>query len=139
MMEHSTYHKLLRISIAVSLCVLLFQSGIVHPLTAQLSTQTARYMANAVGVTVGVAPTELNQITADLTKREVALATREKEVQAREISVSIAPGGATISQTTMTFVLSTVVFILLVLMILNYVLDFMRARRMRAFTTSVIQ
>ena len=136
MLEFSTYHKVLRVSVAVLTCVVLFQSGIVHPITAQLSGQTARYMANAVGVTVGVAPTELNQITADITKREVALAAREKDVQAREINVGIAPGGAMITQSTMTFVLATAVFILLVLMILNYILDFMRARRLRSVSTS---
>jgi hypothetical protein len=137
-MEQTTYHKLLRVSSVVFTCVLLFQSGVVHPITAQLSRETAHYMANAVGVTVGVEPTELNQITADITKRENALAAREKDVQAREISVGIAPGGATITQTTMTFVLSTVVFILLVLMILNYVLDFVRARRIRALQSKLV-
>ena len=135
MMEHTTYHKVLRVSIAVVTCVLLFQSGVVHPITAQLSNQTGRYMANAVGVTVGVAPTELNQITADLTKREVALAAREKDVASREITVGIAPGGAPITQTTMTFILAAALFILLVLVILNYVLDFLRARRLYAAQT----
>jgi hypothetical protein len=86
-------------------------------------------MANAVGVSVGVVPTELNQMTADLTKRESALALREQDVQAREISVGIAPGGALVSQSTMTFIIAVTLFILLVLMILNYVLDFVRARQ----------
>jgi hypothetical protein len=129
MMEYTTYHKLLRVSLAVSVCVLLFQSGAIYPITATLTTETAQYMANAVGVSVGVVPTELNQITADLTAREVALAAREKDVQAREISVGIAPGGALLSQRTMTFVIASVLFILLVLVVLNYILDFLRARR----------
>ena len=137
-MEYSTYHKLLRISSAVCTCVLLFQSGVVHPITAQLSRQTTQYMANAVGVTVGVVPTELSQITADITKRENALAVRERDVQAREISVGIAPGGSMVTQTTMTFVLAVVVFVLLVLMILNYVLDFARARRLVVEQTKTV-
>ncbi len=138
MMEHSTYHKILRVSIAVMSGVLLFQSGLIHPITTQLSSETARYMANAVGVTVGVDPTELNQITSDLTKREIALAAREKDVQAREISVGLAPGGATVSQATMTFILATVLFFLLVLVVLNYILDFMRARRLPVARSTVV-
>ena len=138
MMEHSTYHKILRVSIAVMSCVLLFQSGIVSPITAQLSERTTQYMANAVGVTVGVDPTELNQITSDLTKREVALAAREKDVQAREISVGIAPGGALVSQATMTFILAGVLFFLLILVVLNYILDFMRARRSPGLQSTVV-
>ena len=118
--------------------VLLFQSGLIHPITTQLSSETARYMANAVGVTVGVDPTELNQITSDLTKREIALAAREKDVQAREISVGLAPGGATVSQATMTFILATVLFFLLVLVVLNYILDFMRARRLPVARSTVV-
>jgi hypothetical protein len=109
---------------------LLFQSGIINPITAELSNETTRNMANAVGVTVGVSPTELNQLTADVTKRETALALREQDVQAREISVGIRPGGAAISQSTLTFIIAVTLFILLVLMVLNYVLDFVRARRL---------
>jgi len=134
MLEHSTYHKLLRISCAVVAAVLLFQSGVVSETTAKLSLQTQQYVANAVAVSVGVEPTELNQLTANLTKRELALAQREKDLQAREISIGIAPGGAMISQATTTFVLAIVLFILLVLVILNYVLDFLRARRGRSLT-----
>jgi hypothetical protein len=89
-------------------------------------------MANAVGVTVGVAPTELNTITADLTKRETALAAREQAVKDREISVGLnGESSDGMSQTTTTFLLATVLFILLVLVILNYILDFIRARRTR--------
>ena len=131
MLEYTTYHKLLRISCAVVAFVLLFQSGVVSDTTAKLSLQTQQYLANAVAVSVGVEPTELNQMTADLTKRELALAAREKDVQDREISVGIAPGGAMISQATTTFVLAIVLFILLVLVILNYILDYVRVRRSR--------
>lgn len=136
MLQFTTYHKLLRISLAVVTCVLVFQSGLLSDVTAQLTTQTARYMANAVGVTVGVAPTELNTLTADLTKRETALAAREQALSEREINIGLNGEGGGLSQTTTTFLLATVLFILLVLVILNYILDFMRARRTRALPQS---
>ena len=136
MLEYTSYHKILRISSVVIACVLLFQSGIVSHTTAQLSLETQQYVANAVAVSVGVEPTELNQMTADLTKRELALAEREKDVQAREISVGIAPGGASISQATTTFILAIVLFIVIVLMLLNYVLDYVRAKRISVVTST---
>jgi hypothetical protein len=138
MMEFTTYHKILRVSLAVMTCVLVFQSGVFSDVTPGLTTETARYMANAVGVTVGVAPTELNTITADLTKRETALAAREKALQDREISIGLNGENDGLSQTTVTFLLATVLFILLVLVILNYILDFVRARRGRAFEESSV-
>lgn len=134
MLQFTTYHKILRISLAVVTCVLVFQSGLLSDVTAQLTTETARYMANAVGVTVGVAPTELNTITADLTKRETALAAREQALNDREINIGLNGEGGGLSQSTTTFLLATVLFILLVLVILNYILDFMRARRTRALS-----
>ena len=134
MLQFTTYHKILRISLAVVTCVLVFQSGLLSDVTAQLTTETARYMANAVGVTVGVAPTELNTITADLTKRETALAAREQALNEREINIGLNGEGGGLSQSTTTFLLATVLFILLVLVILNYILDFMRARRTRALS-----
>ena len=136
MLQFTTYHKILRISLAVVTCVLVFQSGLLSDVTPRLAMQTQRYMANAVGVTVGVAPTELNTITADLTRRETALAAREQSLKEREISVGLNGGSAGMSQTTTTFLLATVLFILLVLVILNYVLDFVRARRQRTFGSS---
>ncbi len=136
MMEFTTYHKFLRVSLGVVTCVLVFQSGLLSDVTPRLTEQTARYMANAVGVTVGVAPTELNTITADLTKRETALAAREQALKDREISVGLNGEGSGMSQTTTTFLLATVLFILLVLVVLNYILDFVRARRSRTFEES---
>lgn len=109
-------------------CVLLFQSGLVNTATSRLALQTQEYVANAVAVSVGVQPTELNQITADLTKRETALAAREDSLHEREITIGLSGGGVGSSQTTTTFILATILLIVLILVVLNYVLDFMRAR-----------
>lgn len=127
-MEHSTYHKLLRISMLVVTTVLLFQAGLVSTVTARYALDTQHYMANAVGVFVGVAPNELNLITADLTKREMALAARESAVTEREIDVGLIPGTTYLTQQTTTLVLAGVLLIILMLLILNYILDYRRWR-----------
>mgnify|MGYP006286919631 CR=1 FL=1 len=127
-LEHSRYHQLLRTLALTLALVLLFQSGLLSHTTARLSDNAQRYLANAVGVSVGVEPTELNQVTAALTKREQQLAAREEAVQQREIAVDLSSGGGIAADRT-TYLLSAILFILLVLIVLNYVLDFVRARR----------
>jgi hypothetical protein len=130
MMASTTYHSLLRILTGVVVCMLVFQSGMLSPVTTELTRNTGQYLANAVGVSVGVAPTELNQVTAALTARERDLEARELAVAEREISVGINDGGSIplASDARTTFVLAAILFILLVLIVLNYVLDYLRSR-----------
>ena len=138
-LEHTVYHKILRIALVVMACVLVFESGLMSDATAHLSDTTEQYLANVVGVSVGVAPTELNQITAALTEKEQQLAAREAAIaqREREIDVSISHGTNGASVDTGTFILSSILFILLVLIVLNYVLDFIRAtREARELTTA---
>ncbi len=131
----STYHSVLRITVAVVAIMLVFEAGLFSDTTARLADNTELYLANAVGVTVGVAPTELNQITAALTARERELEARELAVAEREIAVEIDGGGA--MRDSGTFILATILFILLVLIVLNYALDYARAReRQQLLTTS---
>ncbi len=128
-LEHSAYHSLLRISAVVVACVLVFEAGLLSQATAQLSDRTELYLANAVGVSVGVAPNEFNQITAALTAREKELEEREMAIAQREISVGIETGedgGFSVDRGT--FILAAILFIQLVLIVLNYVLDFARRR-----------
>lgn len=127
MLEETSYHKLLRISSAVVAAVLLFQAGFVSSTTALMARGTQEYMANAVGVFVGVAPTELNEITSQITEQRLALNSREQAIAEREIAIGLSPGQTTASITT-TFILAGILFILLVLIILNYALDYVRAR-----------
>jgi hypothetical protein len=127
MLEFSTYHKILRISSLSLAFVLLFQSGIISQTTANLTSNTQTYLANVVGVTVGVAPTELNQVTAELTKKSTELSAREEALREREIAVGLSSEQSS-SQNRSTFILGTILFILLILIVLNYTLDFVRAR-----------
>ncbi len=123
----STYHSILRIATAVVAIMLVFQSGLMSDTTALLAENTQSYLANAVGVSVGVTPTELNQMTAALTARERELEARELAIAEREIAVNIDGGGVS-TRDTSTFILATILFILLVLIILNYALDYARSR-----------
>ena len=123
-MEFTLYHKLLRVSSVVLAAALVFQAGLLSNTTAIMATQTQSYLANSVGVFVGVEPTELNTITAGLTAQHLALDAREQELKQREIDVNIDQGSATRDVTT--FVMGLVLFIVVLLLVLNYALDYLR-------------
>jgi hypothetical protein len=119
------YHRVLRVSAVVCALVLLFESGLVSTSTIVLSQNTHQYLANAVGMSVGVEPTELNTLTAELTAQKRLLDQREMEIKEREIEIGLKPGA---SNDRATYILASILFVLLVLIILNYVLDFLRTR-----------
>jgi hypothetical protein len=124
-LRFSLYHKALRILCAVFTCILLFDSGLLFPGSEAVSIHTQNYLASAVGVQVGVAPNELNVLTARITELEQELVTKD-----REIAVTLS-AGATEGSTmpTSTIVLSIILFILLVLIVLNYALDYVRLKQ----------
>ena len=122
-LQFSLYHSFLRIAVCVFALLLVFDSGLLFEETTLLSTTTQQHLASVVGVSVGVAPTELNQLTARITELETELEAKERLIA---VSVGETPSSAV---DTSTFVLSIVLFILLTLIVLNYVLDFMRARQ----------
>lgn len=127
-MQHSRYHKFLRVSIVVVALVLVFDSGFLTPVSRQLSDSTINYLGNAVGVYVGVEDTELSLWTAELTSRERDIAEREAALNAREISTrDFGDGSANIDYST--YILSTILFILMVLIVLNYAMDITRAKK----------
>lgn len=129
--RNSTYHRVLRVAAVVCALVLLFESGLVHESTKRLALQTNLYLANAVGMSASVRPTELNMYTAELTKRERDLDAREAALSEREIAVGLSTDSASTNDTA-TYVLASILFILLVLILLNYTLDYLRARDVRA-------
>lgn len=119
-MTDTIYHKLLRVSALSFALVLLFVSGIFSPVTKQLSVHTGAYIATAIGINAAVLPTDVNTLSAQLQKRD-------QELTEREIAVNLKESQQSTGDTT-TFVLSVLLFILLTLIILNYVLDFIRGR-----------
>lgn len=124
-MAHTTlYHRVLRVASVVIAFVLVFQSGLFSDTTAQLSHTTESYLANAIGMNAKVEPTELNEMTAQLTAQKTLLDQREAGLREREIQIEF--GGRDSSYTT--YVLASILFILLVLILLNYALDYIRYR-----------
>lgn len=126
-MQHSLYHSVLRIASLTVAFVLLFESGLLTPATKVLSDNARLYLATAVGINATVTPNELNQLTAELTAQKSALDRREAALSEREIAVGLSAGES--SNPLSTFVLSAILFILLVLILLNYTLDYLRQTR----------
>ena len=126
--RQSMYHRVLRVSALTCALVLLFESGLISNSTAILSQNTHQYLANAVGVGASIEPTELNTLTAELTSQKLALQQREEALREREIDVGLAESG---QQDKRVEILSGILFILLVLIILNYTLDFLRYREQK--------
>lgn len=135
-MEGTTYHSLLRVSMVVMACVLVFQSGVYLPVTRSLSDQTSQYVANVVGIYAGVEPTELNMLTAELTAKENELQEREAQIVERELAIGITEPNNSARRDMTTYILSGILFILLVLVVLNYALDFAREKRRAEFTNN---
>lgn len=122
--QHSLYHSVLRISVLVFTAVLIFDSGVMFSQSKVMSTSTQQYLATVVGVNASVQPTEMNQLTAKITELEGELAEKE-----RLIAVSIKDNSSG-EMDRSTLVLSILVGILLILMFVNYALDFIRMRKM---------
>jgi hypothetical protein len=129
--QDSTYHRVLRVAAVVFAVVILFESGLVSESTERLALQTNQYVASVVGMSASVQPTELSMYTAELTKRERDLAAREAALQEREIAVELSTDSNGANNDTVTYVLASILFILLVLILLNYVLDYLRSRELR--------
>lgn len=117
-MKNSVYHALLRICALTLSLVLLFVSGILSPITKQLSGDAGSYMANAIGMNAVVPINEINTLSAQL-------AARDQELSDREIAINLKEATAGTGNIT-TFIMSVLLFILLVLIVLNYALDFIR-------------
>lgn len=121
----SLYHKVLRVSALTLALVLLFVSGILNDKTSTLANIATNQMANVVGVSVGVTPTELNTMTAEFTAWQRELAAREAALVEREIAIGLNTNESP-PQDWSTFILATILFILLLLILLNYALDYVR-------------
>ena len=124
--QSSNYHRVLRVSLVVCALMLVFDSGLISKTTSELSNGTQSYLANAIGMTASVAPTELNQYTAELTAKEQELKNREAALKERELSIGLSESGEQNDYST--YLLASILFILLVLILLNYTLDYIRSR-----------
>lgn len=124
-MNRSLYASILRVSSLTVACVLTFQSGIVTPVTRQLSDTTYLYLAQSSRVVAQVEKNELNTLSEELRREKEDLERREAEL--RTIESRTFGTGSESSYTT--YILSVILFILTVLILLNYILDWRRLRR----------
>lgn len=138
-MKVSAYHITLRVSGLTVALILLFDSGILSPFTAEISQNTQLYLANAVGVGASVQPTEINTLTAQISARDRELDAREAALSEREISVGMNTASTGTSPDYSTYILSVLLFIIIVLIVLNYALDFARERRLLYETKTQLQ
>jgi hypothetical protein len=111
--------------------MLLFDSGLIIPVTKHLSDSTIEYLGSSVvGVMAQIEPTELNELTAEITRKSAELDAREAALKEREISTR--DFGTSEATDYSTFIMSAILFILTALIMLNYVLDWNRARTLYA-------
>ncbi len=127
-MHVSRYHKFLRVSLLVTAIVLVFDSGILTPVTKELSNTTIVYLAG-VGSSVfaSVPQNEINTLTAQISEQQRLLDAREAALREREIAARTFTSGDESDYST--YILSTILFIVIVLLVLNYALDWLRYRR----------
>jgi len=129
------YRSILRVSVVVTALILVFQSGLVDERTAVVFTDaTDSLYATVVGASASVRPTEINQITAELTKQQQLLAAREDSVNEREIELGLVQGSTQNSSQTTTYLLAAILLIQLILLVLNYVLDYLRSKERQVVT-----
>jgi hypothetical protein len=121
------YISILRVSLLTTAIALIFDGGFVLPVTKQLSDNTVMYMADVgVGVFARVEPNELNTLTAQISERERELNAREAALSEREIQARSYTTNDPVDYST--YILSLILFVLTVLVVLNYAMDFARAR-----------
>ena len=124
----SIYHRVLRVSAVLLAVLLVFESGLLSPLTRDLAQNSHIYVANVIGVGAGVTPTDLNLVTAELTKQRTELEAREAQLTERELNVNLNQPAVAESSDISTYIVSVLLFIILVLLVLNYALDFSREK-----------
>jgi hypothetical protein len=105
---------------------LLFVSGVISPVTQELSVNTRLYLANTIGMNAAVLPNEYNTLNTQLQ-------TRAQELEQREIAVALKEKKSATFDIS-TFTLSIILFVMLILLVLNYVLDFLRVQSKKTMT-----
>lgn len=131
-MHVGRYHRFLRVSLIVSMFILLFDGGFVFPITKQFSDVTITYLASVgsgTGMYATVPENEINMLTAQISERERELDARDAALREREIATRAFEGDDMPDYST--YIISTILFILTVLVILNYAMDWARVRSIR--------
>src|SRR3989344_5688906 len=77
-MKNSLYHSFLKIAVCVFAFVLVFDGGLALPATESMSSLTQQHLASVVGVTLGVAPNDVNVLSTRITELETELEAKER-------------------------------------------------------------
>ena len=126
-MYHSRTRSILRVSMILAAFILVFDGGFLSPITEQLSNTTYTYLAAAgASMSASVPENEFNTLTADIAAEQLRLAAREQALNEREIAARTYENESSTDYST--YVLSLLLFIIVVLLMLNYVMDWQRAR-----------
>ncbi len=129
-MEVTRYHKFLRVSAVLFTAILVFDSGYLTPVSKQLSDNTIYYLANlGTGVNAVVPPNEINTLTAQIAEQKKDLDAREALLDEREIDARTYTEADEVDYST--YILSLILFILTVLIVANYVMDWVRVKQNR--------
>ncbi len=127
-MQVSRYHKFLRVSLLVTACALVFDSGAFFPVTREFSNTTVSYIASVGSqVLANVPQNEINVLSGQIAEQQRVLDLREAELNEREIA-----SRSFITKTESdysTYIISTILFIITVLLVLNYAMDWARVRK----------
>lgn len=126
-MYGSRIRSVLRVGMVVAAFILVFDGGFLSPITEQLSNTTYTYLAAAgASISASVPENEFNTLTADIAAEQLRLAAREQALNEREIAARAYESERDTDYST--YVLSLLLFIIVVLLLLNYVMDWQRAR-----------
>jgi uncharacterized membrane protein required for colicin V production len=125
-MAMSIYHRFLRVALLVTAFVLVFDSGVLFPVTKQLSQNAFTYLASSgTGVFASVPQNEIN---AQISEKERTLDARESALNEREIAAR--KFEQSIQTDYSTYIISVILFVIIVLLVLNYIMDFARNRKL---------
>lgn len=124
------YRSFLRISALLFALILVFDSGVLSPITKQLSNSATDYLAGVgTGMFASVPENELNSLSAQIAEQQRTLDAREAALHEREIATRSFGDGTDTDYST--YIISTILFILTVLLVLNYAMDWARVRSLR--------
>ncbi len=114
----------------VTAFVLVFDSGILLPVTEQISDNTYQYLGSVgAGVFASVPENEINVLTAQISERERSLDEREALIKEREIAARTFEGQSGGTSDYSTYIISFILFIISVLLVLNYAMDWTRVKQ----------
>lgn len=130
-MQVNRYHSFLRVAMVVTAIALVFDGGFLLPFTKQLSDVTVEYVASVgTGMFASVPQNEINTLSAQIAEKQKELDQREASLNEREISARQF-GTDTNATDYSTYILSVILFIVTVLLILNYIMDWVRVKQRR--------